>query len=376
MPPEPDMQEPALQLDRHDIPDRHSALTELLAQVSIEALQGENLEAVLQRIVDCVTRRLPVTLASIILLNSSCTHFVQEVWSGRIELELPGAMPWPVTLGAAGRCARTGESQLIPDVSADPNYVAGNHGVACEYLVPIRHRGRLHGVLNMESTRVGFFTPEVCTVIDAVAVQVAGAIHLARVVGELELANRKLQRLTMIDGLTGIANRRCFDQRLAQEWERHLGNGKFLSLMLADVDCFKLLNDSCGHLHGDECLRKLANLCADLLTDDEELVARFGGEEFALLLPACGLQRARRMAVDLRQRVEHAAMRHTTSPVAPHITLSLGVATIRPGPSALPTSLIDSADRALYKAKAQGRNCVVAMTARPERQAWLPPRPD
>ena len=130
-------------------------------------------------------------------------------------------MPWPVEVGAAGRCARTGEVQLIADVAHDPDYVPGNDTVQSEYIVPIRHRVRLHGVLNLESTQADFFTPEVRAMFDAVALQIAGTIHLARVVRELELANRKLERLSMSDGLTGIANRRCFDLRLTEEWQRH-----------------------------------------------------------------------------------------------------------------------------------------------------------
>lgn len=199
-------------------PGRRVMLTEILAQVSADALQGETLEEVLQRIVDCVARHLPVAIASIILLNEEGTHFVQEVWSGKLDLQLPFGMPWPVEVGAAGRCVRTGEVQLIADVACDPDYVPGNETVQSEYIVPIRHRTRLHGVLNLESTHADFFTPEVRAMFDAVALQIAGTIHLARVVRELEVANRKLEQLSMSDGLTGIANRRCFDLRLVEEW--------------------------------------------------------------------------------------------------------------------------------------------------------------
>ena len=90
--------------------------------------------------------------ASIVLLNEACTHFVHEVWAGELTLNvLQPADDWPVSKGAAGRCARTGVAQLIGDVSQDPDYLAGNSEVRSEYLVPIRHRGRLHGVLNIES---------------------------------------------------------------------------------------------------------------------------------------------------------------------------------------------------------------------------------
>jgi diguanylate cyclase (GGDEF)-like protein len=340
--------------------DRRAMLTEILAQVSMEALQGDTLEAMLQRIVDCVARRLPVAIASIILLNDEGTYFVQEVWSG-IELDLPGELPWPVTIGASGRCVRSGEAQLIADVEADADYVPGNCRVKSEYLVPIRHRARLHGVLNLESTSADFFTPEVCATFDAVALQIAGAVHLARVVRELELANRRLEQLSMSDGLTGIANRRSFDQRLAEEWQRHAQEGAFLALLLVDVDCFKALNDACGHVFGDECLRVLARLCAEIVNGTQAHVSRYGGEEFVLLLPGCDLGDAQRLGVDLCHRIEALAISHPASIVADHITVSIGVSAARPDPKQPPESLIVVADRALYEAKARGRNGVVAM---------------
>lgn len=334
-------------------------LTEILAEVSAEALQGETLEEVLQRIVDCIARRLPVAIASIILLNEDGTYFVQEVWAGKLELDLPFGMPWPIERGAAGRCVRTGQAQLIADVEHDPDYVPGNQHVRSEYILPIRHRARLHGVLNLEATRADFFTLEVRAMFDAVASQIAGTIHLARVVRELELANRKLEQLSMSDGLTGIANRRCFDQRLAEEWRRHSRDGRTLALLLADVDCFKPLNDACGHLYGDECLRELARLSSAIVDRDDALVARYGGEELALLLPDSDRREARRRAERLRRCVERLGLAHPTSNVAPHVTVSVGACAMCPRPAQSPEILIDAADRALYAAKARGRNRVV-----------------
>lgn len=339
-----------------DVPGGRVMLTEILAQVSAEALQGETLEEVLQRIVDCVARRLPVAIASIILLNEEGTHFVQEVWSGKLDLQLPFGMPWPVEMGAAGRCVRTGEVQLIADVLRDPDYVPGNDTVQSEYIVPIRHRARLHGVLNLESTQADFFTPEVRAMFDAVALQIAGTIHLARVVRELEHANHKLEQLSMSDGLTGIANRRCFDRRLAQEWQRHLLDQRPLALLLVDVDCFKALNDASGHLYGDECLRELAGLCRAAARDSDDLVARYGGEELALLLPRCDLESATRIAENLRAQVSARAMAHANSPIAPHITVSIGISAVLPRPSLSADALIAASDGALYCAKQRGRN--------------------
>lgn len=360
-----DTGESATRGHRQGVRGERAMLTEILAEVSAEALQGETLEEVLQRIVDCITRHLPVSIASIILLNEEGTHFVQEVWAGKLELDLPFGMPWPIERGAAGRCARTGEAQLIADVEQDPDYVPGNAHVRSEYILPIRHRERLHGVLNLEATRADFFTLEVRAMFDAVASQIAGTIHLARVVRELELANRKLEQLSMSDGLTGIANRRCFDQRLAEEWTRHLRDGRPLALLLVDVDCFKPLNDACGHLYGDECLRELARLSSNLIERDDVLVARYGGEELALLLPRSDQREARRRAEYLRRRVEKLALAHPASAVAPHVTVSVGVCAMRPGDAHSPDVLIDAADRALYAAKARGRNRVVVARAHP-----------
>lgn len=338
-------------------------LADILVQVSGEAAQGEDLQAILQRIVDCLAARLPVAIASIILLDGDGGHFVQEVWAGRIDLAPPGALPWPVTVGAAGRCARSGRAQLIADVQRDPDYVPGHRDVRSEYLVPIRHRDRLHGVLNLESTQAGFFTADVRRMFDAVAAQIAGTIHLARVVLELEQANRKLQQLSMSDGLTGIANRRCFDEHLEEAWGRHARDRRWLALLLVDADCFKRLNDACGHLYGDECLREIARLCGEVFAGTEALVARYGGEEFAIVLPGADATAARRFGGRLCRQVRSRALVHPASPVAPCLTVSVGVAAVQPRATALPSSLIAVADRALYAAKAQGRDRVVARTA-------------
>jgi diguanylate cyclase (GGDEF)-like protein len=342
---------------------RRATLDGLLAHISREALQGDGLDAVLQGIVDLLARHLPVAIASILLVDTGGTHFLKEVWAGDLNLGmLPGTTagePWPFTVGATGRCARTGVPQLLDDVRADPDYLPGNLDVRSEYLVPIRHRGALLGVLNIESTESGFFSPDACAVFDAIAIQVAGAIHLARLAGELERANRQLERLSMSDGLTGIANRRAFDLQLQAEWLRLARESLPLALLLVDADCFKPLNDARGHLYGDECLRELARVCS-AAAEGGDLVARYGGEELALLLPGRDLRRGRRAAERLRGAVEATAMPHPASTVSHVVTVSIGVAVAWPRAGTAPEALIAVADAAMYRAKARGRNRVAA----------------
>lgn len=177
-------------------------------------------------------------------------------------------------------------------------------------------------------------------------------------VAELEAANRKLEQLSMSDGLTGIANRRCFDLHLGAQWQCHVAAARPLALLLVDVDYFKALNDARGHLCGDECLRALATLCSEQATGADELVARYGGEEFALLLPECGLHTARRRAEALRLRVQSLAIPHPRSHIADCLTVSIGASVVVPNHAQSPQLLIGASDRALYAAKAGGRNRV------------------
>lgn len=342
-----------------DVNARRATLTRIVGRISREALQGEGLQAMLQGICACIVAELPVAIASVVLLNEENTHFIKEVYAGEATLSpLAMAGSWPVARGGAGRCARTRRAQLIADVDDDPDYVAGNSYVRSEYLVPIRHGQRMHGVLNIESTRTDFFDAESCAVFDAVSHLVAGAIHFARMADELKLANRKLERMSMSDGLTGIANRRCFDQRLHSDWKRLAASGEPLALLLADADAFKPLNDASGHLYGDECLRELARVCESFVESEHDLAARFGGEELVLLLPGRSLAEAHEIAERVCVAVEATAMPHPDSPVSVHVTISIGVSAMVPDATQPPESLVAMADRALYSAKLQGRNRV------------------
>lgn len=180
--------------------------------------------------------------------------------------------------------------------------------------------------------------------------------HLVRKEQELAAANAQLALLSTTDGLTGIANRRRFDDRLAVEWLR-CGRQKVpLTVVLIDIDHFKLYNDHFGHLAGDECLRRLAQLLQNTIRRADEVAARFGGEEFVLLLPDISLASAITVVQRCMDSLQAAAIAHPQSPTAPILTLSMGIASVVPSHEASPDTVVKAADSALYRAKNAGRN--------------------
>ncbi|NJR61181.1 MAG: PleD family two-component system response regulator [Cyanobacteria bacterium CRU_2_1] len=180
----------------------------------------------------------------------------------------------------------------------------------------------------------------------------------ARLYQQLEAFNQKLQHLATIDGLTQVANRRQFDERFDCEWRRMAREQTPLSLILCDVDFFKLYNDTYGHQAGDECLRQVARAISAVVKRPADLVTRYGGEEFAVILPNTESSGAIYLAETIRLRVYALRLPHATSWVSDRVSLSLGVATITPQPDSDSTLLILAADKALYQAKEQGRDRV------------------
>jgi diguanylate cyclase (GGDEF)-like protein len=175
---------------------------------------------------------------------------------------------------------------------------------------------------------------------------------------DLKKANEELTRLSATDALTGLANRRCFDQTLEKECARLHRSDSPLSLVLFDVDHFKALNDSLGHQRGDVCLALLAGEMNRIARRSIDVVARFGGEEFAMILPNTSLEGARRIAEMVRRAVMDLNLPHPASPGPAYLTISAGVATSSGGQDT-PQNLVAAADRALYMAKRQGRNRVI-----------------
>jgi diguanylate cyclase (GGDEF)-like protein len=176
----------------------------------------------------------------------------------------------------------------------------------------------------------------------------------------LDELNAELSRLSETDALTGLANRRHFDRRLAEEVSRASRHGSSLALLMLDVDHFKRYNDRHGHPAGDACLARVAEVLRATARRPSDLVARFGGEEFAVLLPQHTPAEAQALAERCLAALDAAALPHGDSPVAPHVTMSIGAAHVQaPGSEFTAAELLRRADAALYLAKQAGRHRVV-----------------
>lgn len=173
---------------------------------------------------------------------------------------------------------------------------------------------------------------------------------------ELKNLNKKLETLSNTDGLTNIANRRYLDERLTLEYNRLSRKGAELSLIMIDIDYFKLFNDHYGHVCGDDCLRQVARVISNNISRSADVAARYGGEEFVCILPETDLQGTKLIAEKIRIDVENLFIEHKQSKISNFVTISLGVSTIECCSSKNTLDILSMADKALYKAKMNGRN--------------------
>ncbi|MBD2113188.1 MULTISPECIES: diguanylate cyclase [Cyanophyceae] len=176
---------------------------------------------------------------------------------------------------------------------------------------------------------------------------------------QLAADNQILQQLAVQDSLTGIPNRRAFDDKLAYEWKLGRREQTPLAVVLCDVDYFKPYNDTYGHISGDQCLRAIAAVLDTVIRRPADLAARYGGEEFALILPKTDLEGAQHLLSRLRSTLRARAIAHPKSPVGPYVSLSFGVAATVPDHQWQPEDVLRAADAALYQAKAEGRDRIV-----------------
>lgn len=351
---------------------RRAAELEMLNELSRAAVEASELRPLLARITRDVQRRFHLTVVAVVLTDSSGERFELTEYSGP-ALGLPIGSHWPRRAGMVGRAIHSGQVQFAHDVDSDLDYLPLVSEVRAELVVPIRHRDSILGAFSFQSEDPAVFSPQMRTILELLADQVAGAIHRAAVNrrlseagAALEEANRRLreaneslQLLSLQDGLTDIANRRHFDDSLIQEWRRARRQESPLALVFLDIDGFKEFNDSQGHLEGDRCLRTVAALLQASLQRAGDLAARYGGDEFAVLLSGCDAVQAEAVAESLRRRVAELRIPHPASRSGSLLTISAGVAALVPTARQAASVLTKRADEALYAAKRSGRNRVV-----------------
>lgn len=343
---------------------------EVLNHVTRLATRPGDIQACLDGIARYVRERFDLSVAAVVVSDERQREWEHRAIATRDPAAVIPRSYWPIAAGVAGRAIRTGEPQLVLDVTADPDYFGVHGDVAAELVVPLRFREEILGAILYEADDATLLRPDTVKLFETLADQIAGAIELlvvnrrladsqrqlAATADRLASVNGELLRLTLTDGLTGVANRRCFEDRLTEEWRRAQRMGIPVTLALLDVDHFKAYNDHFGHPAGDDCLRQVAQILARGLGRAGELVARWGGEEFAAILPGSEAAVAERNLERVRRRLEAAKIPHPTSPTAPWVTLSAGAATDVPELRRSPETLLERADQALYRAKRNGRN--------------------
>ena len=266
------------------------------------------------------------------------------------------------TNSLAVTCFRQGTGLLVNSPQEDVSHMVENVSIergdsmSAVMFHPLRVEGETIGVISVQSRREHAYSDRALEILGLLASYLAIAIRNAEKSHELQALNRRLGELSNRDGLTGIANRRRFDQFLKDTWHSGMRQEYPVSLILVDTDCFKQYNDHYGHLQGDETIKALANTIAACVYRRTDLVARYGGDEFVVVLGDTNAEGALITARKIREAVAQLAIEHKASPIEARVTLSIGVATVTPGRGSAPEELIAACDLALYQAKNAGRN--------------------
>lgn len=317
---------------------------ELASQLHVDSL--------LERFSTLVHEELMVPEFAVLLFDESRGLARVETWKGKEHLRSPsdGAVETEGTI--SGQVLADRRSIYVPDLSKDDRRVVLSESSAREgsvLVVPVLFQRRLLGLLHFRSRDVDAFSEEDRTLFEAVANQAALALANA------QLFDRAVE-LSLTDPLTGLANRRSLQQRLEQEWAAARRYDRPLSLVMLDVDFFKLYNDQHGHLQGDEVLRRLSQILkANVRRSDA--IGRFGGEEFLVVLPEATKEQALSVAQKLRRSVEQADFPGGYLQPLGRVTISCGVATARDDAETL-GDLLKAADEAMLSAKRRGKNQV------------------
>jgi len=358
-----------------EITERKQAEAALQNQLAKERLMGTIAQRIRQSLnIDTILDTTVAEVRQFLQADRVIIYRFEPDWSGVIVVESV-ALNEPSLLG-----------QVIQDHCFAENYVQSyRHGrilattdiyqagltpchldilaelhIRANLVVPILRGEDLWGLLGVHQCSSPRLWQQLeIDLLQQLATQVGIAIQQAQLYEQLKAANQELQRLATSDGLTQVANRRCFDEVLEQEWRRLAREQAALSLILCDIDFFKLYNDTYGHQAGDFCLQQVAKVLDLSVKRPADLVARYGGEEFVAILPNTDAMGAIQVAQTMQLRVKALQISHHKSPISDCITLSIGVSSITPRSDISPANLIAAADKALYRAKEQGRDRLI-----------------
>lgn len=320
---------------------RRAAQLEAINTLSRHTTAVLDMDELLDKSCTTILQAFPVDHVAILLIEDK--SLVLRAEKGKLTLRFPEGGTVPPGTGLTWRTLESGKPVIENDVANVVGYIHGFEETKSEMCLPLVSLGETIGVLALESARAGAFTSNDVQPLESVADICAAAIQNARYVD-------RVRHMAYVDGLTGIFNRRYFEMRITEEMERAKRYENALALVMVDIDHFKRLNDEFGHLLGDEVLRQVSSLFVQNLRKSD-IVCRYGGEEFVLLMPQTTLEQASAAAVKLRKTVEG----WTFPGVARPVTISLGVASF-PADGDSRDALVSAADRALYAAKQSGRN--------------------
>ncbi len=327
------------------------------SQVQIETIYeasaalGEihDLDQVIEEVLNIVKGVLGYQMCSVLLLDAR-----RNILLLKAKVELGNKIKYspseevPLT-GIAGAVARLGKPERLFDVRNDPRYIYGLFNARSELAVPMISQGKVVGVLNAESRRVGAFLEQDEKIFSILASSAGMAIENA-------MLHQKMEELTIIDELTGIYNYRYFVQKLEDELKRARRYGQVLCLIMIDIDWFKRYNDSYGHLFGNSILRGLVQVTKGCIRD-VDIFSRYGGEEFVIILPQTDKYDATSIGERIRSQVEGTQFQGEEKGLRVNVTVSVGIASY-PENGTTSEELIQKVDQALYLAKGRGKNLV------------------
>jgi diguanylate cyclase (GGDEF)-like protein len=367
----------------HSKPRRGGNKSEELDLISVikaaQAISGEIVLAqLLEKLMAIMIENAGATRGAIIVCQNDRLMTIAE---STIDPEIPVTKkPTPIEettnlpISVVNYVARTETDLVLNNAHGEGNFVDDAYIYSQQpkslLCIPIINQGKMIAILYLENNlSQDAFTAKRLELLKLLSSQAAISLENAQFYASLEekvsertialqRANKELERLASLDGLTRVANRRRFDEYLQQQWQRLAQQQKPLSLILCDVDYFKRYNDTYGHIAGDEGLRRVAEVLSESVDNPDYLVARYGGEEFAIILPDTTAEQSAAVAEIIQAKMRSLKLEHATSEAGKYLSLSFGVASMVPlaQDQNNPTVLVNLADFALYEAKEQGRD--------------------